>query len=227
MKPIERKMPSISYIVARSSPGGLIGCENKLPWRLRTDLKFFKSVTESHVVIMGRKTLESLGRPLPNRINIVLSSNPGRDTEDLIWATSPEMAIFIADYLSILRDKSEIIVIGGAQIYKVYSEQFTRIYLTEVLHDFGDGDAYFTESFDLREWKVLQKKEYPASDHDEFDFVITVLEKRRIYTRHRDIQEFYVNGELDRLKSDFGKFTDKLSRPAVESSQISLPLLVA
>lgn len=228
MKPIERRMPSVAYIVARSNPGDVIGCENHLPWRLKTDMKFFRSVTEGHVVIMGRKTFESLGRPLPKRLNIVISRSPGQDAENLLWADSPEMALHLADFFSIIKEKSQIIVIGGAQIYKMFCDQFTKVYLTEVFHSFECGDAYFNQKFDLREWSVVQEKEYEQSDDDEFPFKISVLDRKNKYTRHRKISEFFVGAKSDRLLPHFPVFRSKIERDDMNiEEQIKLPLLVA
>lgn len=228
MKPIERKMPSVAYIVARSSPGDVIGCENELPWRLKTDMKFFRSVTEGHVVIMGRKTFLSLGRPLPKRLNIVVSRNPGEDTENLLWANSPEMALHLADFFSILKDKSEIIVIGGAQIYSMFKDQFTKIYLTEVYHEFECGDAYFRHKFDLREWDIIQQKDYDKSDVDEYPFKISVLDRKIKYTRHKSLHDFYVKSASDRVRASLPIFTERFKEANKNlDGQIRLPLLVA
>ncbi|SFL38967.1 dihydrofolate reductase [Methylobacterium pseudosasicola] len=228
MKPIERTMPSISYIVARSNPGDVIGCENELPWKLRTDLKFFRSVTEGNCVIMGRKTLESLGRPLPNRINIVLSRQGGDNRDNLMWAHSPEDALFLADFYSILNARPQTIVIGGAQIYELFKELFTKIYLTEVQHKFECGDAHFRERFDLREWDLIKRNDFKASDVDQYDFTISVLERKIKYTRHRKIEDFLVKENIDIIKKDLHNFCDKFqSTPDQAETQISLPLLVA
>ena len=227
MKPIERLMPPISYIVARSNPGGVIGCENELPWKLRTDLKFFKSVTKGHVIIMGRRTLESLGRPLPNRVNIVLSTNPGEDRDNLIWAKDRETALHLADVISILRGYNQIIVVGGAQIYKLFADLFTKIYLTEVYADLQCGDAYFKENFDRREWNVINKREYKSSEFDQYDFSISMLEKRIKYTRHKSLDSFYVRDEFYRAKTDFSTFVEKFKVSSFEEEQILLPMLVA
>lgn len=228
MKPIERRMPSVAYIVARSNPGDVIGCENHLPWRLKTDMKFFRSVTEGHVVIMGRKTFESLGRPLPKRLNIVISRRPGQDDENLLWADSPEMALYLADFFSIIRGKSQIIVIGGAQIYKMFCEQFTKIYLTEVYHHFECGDAYFDQKFDMREWAVVQERYYDKSEDDEFPFKISVLDCKRKYTRHRKVSDFFVGSKSHELMKHLPVFQSKIEKGDIDSEeQISLPLLVA
>ncbi|GLS43899.1 hypothetical protein GCM10007884_18850 [Methylobacterium brachythecii] len=191
-------------------------------------MRFFRKVTENHVVIMGRKTFESLGRPLPNRINIILSRSNEADGKDLFWATNREMALFLADTHSILKEKSEIIVIGGAQIYKIFSDLFTKIYLTEVFHQIENGDAHFTERFDKRYWAVTESQSWPASDHDQYPFEINVLERRNKYVRHREISDFYVGNQKDKVSSFLPVLADKLSKPTPEENrQAILPLKVA
>src|ERR1700744_6415345 len=110
------RMPSISFVVARSSPAHIIGIDNKLPWHLRTDLQRFKKITLGHVVLMGRSTFESIGRPLPGRTNLILSRRPANDQEiniwspgtdgtSLIWCRSREDAMYLADVRSLANDK--------------------------------------------------------------------------------------------------------------------------
>lgn len=219
-------MPSISYIVARSSPGGVIGCENHLPWKLKSDMKFFRSVTQGHAVIMGRKTFDSLGRPLPNRINIVLSTEKEGVLDNTIWVKTPENALFLADFYSITGGLEEIFVIGGAQIYKIFDRLFTKIYLTEVFHHFQGGDAFFKNKFDMREWDLIQHTKYPASDTDEFPFQISVLEKKIRYTRNRDISEFYSENSFLKKDGHYPALKDKfLNQPSHNEKQISLPFI--
>src|SRR4051812_25404518 len=105
---IRRVMPSISFVVARSWPQRIIGFENKLLWRLKTDMRFFRNTTQGHAVIMGRKTFESIGKPLPNRLNIVLSRDPGNNSDNLKWVSDRESALFFADCFSILNGKKEV-----------------------------------------------------------------------------------------------------------------------
>lgn len=229
MKPIPRPMPSISYIVARSNPGGVIGCENRLPWKLRTDMKFFRKVTEGHVVIMGRKTYESLGRPLPNRMNIVLSRSAEANKDNLLWVDTLESALYAADIYSILNECPEIIVIGGAQIYQIFSELFTKIYLTEVYHHFASGDAYFNTQFDKREWETVERISHTASDVDEHDFTISVMVRKRKYIRHRADSEFFVGNDHGDIRSLLPRVREKLRiESPIESMQQSIfPMLVA
>jgi dihydrofolate reductase len=188
---IVRTLPSLTYVVARSYPDHVIGCDNKMPWHIGTDLKKFKNLTSGHVVIMGRKTLESIGKPLPNRINIVLSrSSRGSDSDQLVWAETLENALFFADHYSILNNKSQIFVVGGANIYELFNQLFNRIYLTEVMQPGIKGDAFFRNNFDLRQWKLVSEDDYPKSDIDEFPFRITVLDRRIRTVRQIELRHF-------------------------------------
>ncbi len=173
------ELPAISFIVARSEPAQIIGCEDQIPWRLKTDLKLFRSITFGHPIIMGRKTLDSIGKPLDGRINIVLSRTGGENSDKIQWASSPEEALFIADYFSVRAGKSDVFVIGGGNIYEEFSQQFNKIYLTEVQAPKISGDTFFRYKFDKRRWKEIRREDYPASEVDEFSFSLVVLEKTR------------------------------------------------
>ncbi|MFN4127268.1 dihydrofolate reductase [Pannonibacter indicus] len=184
-------MPSISFIVARSFPGDVIGCENELPWRLKTDLKNFKSVTKGKAIIMGRRTFDSIGKPLPNRKNIVLSRTPSEAVDGVVFATSVEEALFEADFYSITHNADEFFVIGGDQIYRKFGELYQKIYLTEVFSDNIHGDAFFRDQYDRRQWKIVSEKDFPRTDEDEFPFRLTVFERRNRTVRMFSIDKFY------------------------------------
>jgi dihydrofolate reductase len=184
------KMPSISYIVARSVPDHIIGCDNKLPWHLRTDMKNFKMVTTNSVVIMGRKTFDSIGRPLPNRINIVVSSTAAASVGDAHFVQSKESALYLADYFSILADISDVFVIGGGTIYQAFQRQFNKVYLTEVHAKGLRGDSYFDYRFSRDRWRLLDRREYPSSEVDEFPFTISTYIRRNKRNRARALSEF-------------------------------------
>jgi len=214
--PIKRvAMPSISYVVARSFPGNVIGCDNKLPWHLRSDLRRFREITSDHVVIMGRKTLESIGRPLPNRTNIVLSREVGVSDSGIYWVNSREDALYIADVLSIMNGKSEFFVIGGENIYKLFLDMLDTIYLTLVFGGDIKGDSYFDMDFDRRKWKILQEEDHPASDHDEFAFRFLKFKRRRATRRAINISEFMTERD---------KFIDFINshHSGLEKSRISV-----
>lgn len=231
------QMPSIAFIVARSYPQSIIGCENRLPWRLKTDMKNFRSVTQHHAVIMGRKTFDSIGHPLPKRMNIVLSRNEGNNSSDLIWVKDRESALFLADYFSILWGRKQLIVIGGAEIYEKFEGLVNKVFLTEVFHEFADGDAFFRFSFDGRKWRTIEEEDYPASERDEYSFRISVLERRLAHVRQRDISEFMTKDpNLERWMTEMvskGPPFDEVFREKVEAfeqlpeEQFSLPLRAA
>lgn len=198
------EMPSISFIVARSYPGEVIGCDNGLPWRLRSDLQRFKRITSDHVVIMGSKTFESIGRPLPNRTNVVLSntmrSNDGPVIVEgpLLWAADRDTALFLADLVSITRGKSSFFVIGGETIYKLFLDQdlINRVYLTEVFAHV-QGDAFFKYKFTRNKWRLLHEEDFSANDYDQYNSRFLIYERKQRKNRERWLSAF---------------FTDKLSK---------------
>jgi dihydrofolate reductase len=184
-------MPSASFIVARSYPDGVIGCENQLPWKLSSDLQRFRRLTEQHVVIMGRKTLESIGRPLPNRINIVVSRSEPISVNGVEWVSSLEDAVFLADFYSICRGKDNFFVIGGDQIYSSFlnRDMYNKIYLTEVFCGEIKGDAFFKYEFDLRKWKIEEEVDHRKSDKDEFPFRFITYARKSGTVRYRTRSE--------------------------------------
>src|SRR5580698_8404603 len=122
-------MPSISFIVARSFPGMVIGYNNNLPWHLRTDLQNFRKITTGHVIIMGRNTHQSIGRALPNRSNIVMTKSwQGPNTysidveaeTQLIYTNNIGDTLFFSDVITICRGKKDIFVIGGQTMYELF-----------------------------------------------------------------------------------------------------------
>jgi len=202
-------MPSISYIVARSWPDNVIGCDNELPWHLRTDLQRFKQITFGHVIIMGRKTLSSIGRALPGRINVVLSRKPESDLRNdfwqlsdtmLLWTATREDALFVADILSISRDKKHVFVIGGADMFQIFSDLVNRVYITEVfMTKKCQGDLRtFEFSFDHRKWKTLEEREIPAGPRDEYPSRFSVLERRTKTVRYIDLKDYMAEHEAAR-----------------------------
>ena len=146
------KMPGATSIVARSYPDKIIGIDNELPWHLGTDLRLFKRRTIGHAIIMGRKTFESIGKPLPKRLNIVLSRESMQDSEHLKWAKDPETALLLADIFSICSLKKEFFVIGGEKIYDVFFDYINKIYLTDVFCKNINGDAKFDYEFSNDVW---------------------------------------------------------------------------
>lgn len=223
------KMPSIAFVVARSYPQRVIGCENRLPWRLSTDMKFFRHVTEEHAIIMGRRTFDSIGHPLTNRFNIILSRQEGNWSNNLAWVKDRESALFFADYFSILNSKTQLVVIGGSEIYNVFSDLVNKIFLTEVFAEFDKGDAFFNLDFDRRRWRTLEEKDYLATDRDEFPFRISILERRLKKVRQRDISEFLVEDPAlsEWKQTDFTKVAGKFESLSDEQYHLPMPSLDA
>ncbi len=192
--------PDISFVVARSYPQNIIGCDNQLPWRLKGDLKRFREITTGHAVIMGRKTYESIGRPLPNRKNIVISRSQDADSTNrsfwdperaLYWATTRENALFIADALSITSHKRDIFVIGGAEIYKLFADLYYKIYLTLVFTGKIDGDATFDISFENDDgWKLIEEQECAKSEVDEYPSRFYIYKKKKYNRRYVNPRDF-------------------------------------
>ena len=149
--------PRVSLIAAVAE-NGVIGVNNALPWRLPADLKRFRVLTSGHHIIMGRKTCESLGRPLRDRVNFVVSKNPGFDCEGFIVVRSIEAA-----FSAVPRD-DEAFVIGGASLYHQALPRADHIYLTLVHAEFN-GDTRFPD-FDRDDWQELERVEHtPDTRH--------------------------------------------------------------
>ena len=162
-------MSRISFVVAFDR-NRVIGKDGKLPWRLPDDMKHVRALTVGKPVIMGRRTYESIGRPLPDRTNIVLTRDPGFAAEGVSVARTPEEALRLA------ADASEIIVFGGAEIFRLFLPMAERIYLTQVEADVG-GDTYF--DFDGTDWLVLENRPHPADERHRYAFSFLTLERIR------------------------------------------------
>src|SRR5882757_2752929 len=134
----------ITSIVVAVSQNHAIGKDNKLLWYLPNDLKHFKEITTGHTIIMGRKTYESVGKPLPNRRNIII-------TRQDITIEGCEVVKSIEDALALCANEDEVFIVGGAEIYKLAMSKTDRIYLTIIHHSF-DADTLFPE-IDYMEWK--------------------------------------------------------------------------
>ena len=131
----------MSLIVARAD-NGVIGVDNQLPWHLPCDLKYFKQVTMGKPVVMGRKTFESIGRPLPGRTNVVITRNSAWSAPGVRVVGSLADALKLATAQAGLDGADEVMIIGGATLYREAIEQVDRMYVTQV-HASPDGDAFF------------------------------------------------------------------------------------
>lgn len=162
---------NISAIVAVGK-GGVIGRDNEIPWYLPADLAYFKRVTLDHCVIMGRRTFESIGRPLPKRTNIVVTRDPFFTATGVLVAHSLEEALGIAFDTG----EEEVFIIGGGQIYEESASLWDRIYLTEVDVEVH-GTIYFPE-VDAEEWVEISRSEHPSDEKNEFGYCFRVLDRK-------------------------------------------------
>jgi len=158
----------ISAVVAVSK-NGVIGKENDLPWKLPADLKHFKDITTGNAIIMGRKTYESIGRPLPNRINIVITRNKDYQAKGCIVVSSLEDAVKAAK-------GKEALIIGGGQIFKMAMHLIDRIYFTLVDAEI-DGDVYFPQ-IDDNLWEKTSEDEHQKDKNNEYNYKFITYEKK-------------------------------------------------
>lgn len=161
---------TVALIVAVAE-NGVIGRDGGLPWRLSGDLRYFKSVTMGKPIIMGRKTFDSIGRPLPGRPNIVISGNPGFTAEGVDVFGGLEDAVAHAEEMA----AGEVMVIGGAGLYAAALDIADRIYLTEV-HAAVDGDVTFPP-FDRDGWTETSRTRESAGAKDDHDHSFVVLDR--------------------------------------------------
>ena len=161
----------ISFIVAKSD-NNVIGVNNTLPWHLKDDLQNFKKITMGHHMLMGRKTFESIGKALPGRVSLVVSSEPRANQDSVLWFTSIFRAIKQAERSG----ESELFIIGGEKIFKYALSLVDRIYLTEVKGDIK-GDVYFPQ-LSLKNWKNVSEQSYSKNADNDHDFTVKVLDRR-------------------------------------------------
>lgn len=152
-----------------------IGRNNALPWHLSEDLQYFKRVTMGKPIIMGRKTWESIGRPLPGRTNIVITKDLEFTAAGIKVVHSLDEARSLAESIGLIDGADEAVVIGGAQIYALALPLADRLYLTQV-HAEVEGDAHFP-LFDLTQWEELGREDFSAAGPNPYDYSFVVLER--------------------------------------------------
>ncbi|MGE4417391.1 MAG: dihydrofolate reductase [Marinobacterium sp.] len=164
-------------MIAVQSQNRVIGNNNKLPWYLPEDLKYFKRVTLGKPIIMGRKTFESIGRPLPGRTNIIITRNPDwtHDGAGVRVVHSLQQAIELAESLALVNGFEESLVIGGAEIYALALPQADRLYLTQV-HAEVQGDAHFPP-LDPSQWQEMAREDFSAIEPNPYDYSFIVLDR--------------------------------------------------
>ena len=162
-------------LIAAVAKNGVIGNEGDLPWNLPSDLKKFKEITDNKPIIMGRKTWDSIGRPLPNRDNIIISRNINLEIEGGIICLSPDKAISIAKIKANERGCEEIMVIGGGYIYQEFMGIADKLYITEVDLEI-EGDAYFPK-IDQELFKEISREERNKDPEDNAYHSLVIYEK--------------------------------------------------
>ena len=168
-------LPHLALVVARAR-NGVIGRDGDLPWRLRSDLQRFKAVTMGKPCIMGRRTWESLPlKPLPGRLNLVLSKDESFLARGALVCTTLDEAVEIARETAEEDGVDEICVIGGTALFAAALPRAKRLYLTEV-EAAPEGDAVFP-AFDEAVWKEVSSEAHPAGEKDDHAFVFRVLER--------------------------------------------------
>ena len=161
----------LSMIVA-TAQNRVIGRDNALPWYLPNDLKYFKQTTLGKPVIMGRKTYESIGKPLPGRTNIVITRQTDYLPEGVKVVHSVAEARDLAESVCLIDGQEEAMIMGGAEIYTLALPDADRLYLTEV-HADVDGDAYFPE-YDKTEWQEISREDFSAEGPNPYNYSFVV-----------------------------------------------------
>lgn len=161
---------TIISLIAAMAENRVIGIENRLPWKLPADMKWFRENTLGKPIVMGRKTFESFGaKPLPQRTNIVITNDTHYRADGAVVVHS------IEDALKAAGDTPEVMIIGGASFYTQMLPRADRIYLTIVHHTF-DGDAWLPE-FDANQWREARRSEHQADEKNSYDCSFLVLER--------------------------------------------------
>ena len=164
----------ISHVVALSN-NNVIGVDNDLPWNLKTDLNHFKEYTTNKIIVMGRKTYESIGRPLPNRVNYIVS-NTIKDLDGASIFKSTEEALESAKEVCDKDDNyDEIVIIGGGYLFRDTLSISNKLVLTNVDCDI-EGDVFYPE-INLDEWKEIKSENFKKDLDNDYDFVVRTYER--------------------------------------------------
>ncbi|MBI1192261.1 MAG: dihydrofolate reductase [Bacteroidetes bacterium] len=182
----------IISIVVAASRNGVIGVDNTIPWHLPDDLKYFRKLTTGHHVIMGRKTFESIGKPLPNRTNLVITRNPDLAMEGVTILPTEGVTNFQAEGVYLLPSfaqtvdqafqagETEAFVIGGSEIYRIALPHTRKLYYTRVETWVEEGHAFFPEPDDS--WVLQSEQHHPADERHAFPFTFQEYERRQAVT---------------------------------------------
>ncbi len=165
----------LAMIVAQAE-NRVIGRDNQLPWHLPGDLQYFKQATMGKPIIMGRKTFDSIGRPLPGRLNIVITRDATYQPDNVKVVHSLESAIELAESQALIDGVEEAMVIGGEQIYRQALPMADHLYITQV-HAQVDGDAWFPE-FSLDDWQEMGRESFSAEGKNPYDYSFIVYQRK-------------------------------------------------
>jgi dihydrofolate reductase len=163
-------------LVAAVAENGVIGRDGKLPWRLRSDLKHFRALTLGHPVVMGRKTYNAIGKPLPGRTNIVITRDPAFAADGAVTAPGLAAALDVARGDALRRGVSEIMIIGGADLYGQTIDRAVRLEIT-LIHARPQGDSVFPP-IDRARWRELQRCEHSAGPDDDAAFTTLIYARQ-------------------------------------------------
>ena len=168
-------MSNMNYsMIVAVSDNNVIGKNGQLPWHLKTDLQRFKKLTENHTIIMGKNCFNSIGKPLPNRTNVVVSSNTDLEIPGCIVKPSLQYA---ADYANSRYDSTPFII-GGGTLYRQAINLVNVLYLTRVHTIIEDGDVFFPE-LDMSKWDIEHTEDVPADKDNDFDTTFMILRRKR------------------------------------------------
>jgi len=174
---VEQPAEPIIALVVAMGENRAIGRGGELPWRLSSDLRYFRKITMGKPVLMGRRTFKSLPRVLDGRLNVVLSRDRGFVAPDAVMAHSLEEGLAAARASAKRTGAPEIMVIGGEDVFREVLPQTGRIYLTEV-HAAPDADTWFPE-LDLEDWREVSREAHQPGPKDDHAFSFVVLERKR------------------------------------------------
>ncbi len=166
-------------IIVAFAKNNVIGNDNKLLWHLPADMRYFKNLTTGHIIIMGRKTYDSIGKPLPNRENIVISRSKNLQIEGCIVVNSLEMAIEKAKEINKnlnVENQKTVFIIGGEQIYKIGLPFAQKLYSTNIEANF-DGDAFFP-NINIDIWKLENKESFKKDEKNNYDYQFLTYQKK-------------------------------------------------
>lgn len=163
-------------LIAAVAENGVIGRAGDLPWRIKSELQYFKKTTLGKILIHGRRSFDALGKPLPGRDNIVITRDKEYTAPDALIVHSIEEALVLARKISLEKNIDDIFIVGGAEIYKATLPKADRLYLTEI-HLKPEGDTFFPD-FNRDEWQESRREFHTALPGEAADYTITVLERK-------------------------------------------------